>query len=771
MTVETDQARITYVGDGTSVTFSVPWKFFNPDDLTVLLAGYATNAFSVSGGNGTPGAVTMSTAPVTGVAVQIFLDPPLTQLVKLADGTGFPSDTLNQINDRAVQLLQRIQDQLDRTIKAPDGDLSPQMSLPNAANRKSQFLYFDANGNLAIGVTVPAGTFSQAATAAFMNPITPAESIAGVVPLNQLYGELDHRRYLSAVATDIFTAVQTAITVAKTKGGGAVRVAGGAWNVPSSVLAATPWELGDSVFIQGDGAATTSITVTGATAINAIFHSLNIGNQRVRGITFNGNGIGTSTATGRVWHIEMNASAAVKVSKFSFEDNVVSNMGGDYLVHFNNQSAVSMRDIRVSKNDFISMPGNDRLPTNVGARSTCVAFEGSFTSVSGTINDAYVSYNTHDCTYMKNFAISWHGSSNHWYSYNTVNNCGQANVFVDDVGCYAFLAYDNAHIGSPPDRIYWDGNTILSPRDCGIYTANVGRVGAYYNEISGQTSTADASLPKGAIAINGAAEYMGVGNRLNGNYFGLSITPPDNGKAYSIGDSITGVVAGGLAVKVSPLTGNANTVDIRGLKADGAGSGVSILCGSTYAILNLHLDGNIQMNGAFDVSFGTLDATTPNNQYVDLDGLVLGGNPTSYHLSYRSQSAARTRATFRNIKFLGTSGTVVQASFVSSLGLTIDGMEFNDYATGTGFCIETTGAKGRMKDVQFNGVAGGRRYATSGSEELGVDVPTWTGNANDFVQDLNTTELGSAASKYMREGWRWDATLSAWKEQRCLTGN
>jgi hypothetical protein len=52
-----------------------------------------------------------------------------------------------------------------------------------------------------------------------------------------------------------------------------------------------------------------------------------------------------------------------------------------------------------------------------------------------------------------------------------------------------------------------------------------------------------------------------------------------------------------------------------------------------------------------------------------------------------------------------------------------------------------------------------------------MQAPTWARLSNGFVQDLYVTELDASGSKYMRHGWQYDAASTAWKEQRCLTGN
>lgn len=164
MTVSNQQVRVSYLGDGTSKTFPVPFPFYLDTDITVLLGNLLqSSGYSITGGedaNGNPqtGNVIFAAAPATGVAVQFILDVPLTQLVQLVDGTGFPSSTLNQVNDRAVQALLRLADKMGRSIVAPDGDVSPQLTLPPASTRANTIAIFDSNGNFSTAQSLPPGT-------------------------------------------------------------------------------------------------------------------------------------------------------------------------------------------------------------------------------------------------------------------------------------------------------------------------------------------------------------------------------------------------------------------------------------------------------------------------------------------------------------------------------------------------------------------------------------------------------------------------------------
>lgn len=201
MPISNTQIRVNYTGDGTSTSFPIPFSFYLDTDIQVLLGtapqstGYSISGGEDSSGNPQPGTLTFSTPPAAQVAVQAVLNVPLTQLVELVDGTAFPSSTINQVNDRSIQAALRLSDRLSRAILAPDGDVSPVVSLPAAASRANTFLGFDSNGNISLGQTLPSGTLSQSTIGGFLWPLTAAEQAAGVKPVNYAYAPGNVLRY------------------------------------------------------------------------------------------------------------------------------------------------------------------------------------------------------------------------------------------------------------------------------------------------------------------------------------------------------------------------------------------------------------------------------------------------------------------------------------------------------------------------------------------------------------------------------------------------
>lgn len=267
MTVSNQQVRVSYSGDGTSTIFAIPWPFYLDTDITVFLGNAPQpNGYSITGGedaNGNPqtGNVIFASAPASGVIAQFILDVPLTQLVELVDGTSFPSSTLNQVNDRAVQALLRVQDILSRSIVAPDGDILPGMSLPAAAARAGLFLSFDGAGNVLLASAGPGTQNTQATLGPILNPRTNAEQTAGVTPVNYTYGPdhvgADIRRYgnvdLSGTS-DCRTILNTANSV-----GSALYLPRGIYRISSNLTFSVPLLFEYGAILKPDANVTVTI--------------------------------------------------------------------------------------------------------------------------------------------------------------------------------------------------------------------------------------------------------------------------------------------------------------------------------------------------------------------------------------------------------------------------------------------------------------------------------------------------------------------------------
>jgi nitrous oxidase accessory protein NosD len=91
------------------------------------------------------------------------------------------------------------------------------------------------------------------------------------------------------------------------------------------------------------------------------------------------------------------------------------------------------------------------------------------------------------------------------------------------------------------------GNTITNPVSCGVYVAGARNLEIVENRISGQSDRHDATLPKGAIALNHAEHVSDLrDNELTGNYIGISSV----GSSINMGTNRISEAAGGVRQKI-----------------------------------------------------------------------------------------------------------------------------------------------------------------------------------------------------------------------------
>jgi hypothetical protein len=123
MTVSTTINRVSYTGNGATVSFSTVFPYILAADITVYVAGALktlTTHYTLSGGGGSSGSVTFLSAPTTGQAVVILRDPAKTQDLDLVENDPLPAEELEKAFDKLTMLLQRQADLTSRAFILPD---------------------------------------------------------------------------------------------------------------------------------------------------------------------------------------------------------------------------------------------------------------------------------------------------------------------------------------------------------------------------------------------------------------------------------------------------------------------------------------------------------------------------------------------------------------------------------------------------------------------------------------------------------------------------
>jgi len=217
--------RSIYNCDGVSKVFPVPIQAYQNTDLTVILtaplsAGGAQtllvlNSDYILAPSGTlqPPAWTLTTLPaaayLAGYELQVFINPVQEQQTQYVDGQAFPAAAVQANFDRLTQMVQRLQDESNRSVKATDGDANPHLALASAAVRAHLMMTFDGDGNLLLVPQPINGSITRDVIGQLLSPITTGE--VGVTDTSYTYG--DARRFGARLdrTTDDTVALQNAL--------------------------------------------------------------------------------------------------------------------------------------------------------------------------------------------------------------------------------------------------------------------------------------------------------------------------------------------------------------------------------------------------------------------------------------------------------------------------------------------------------------------------------------------------------------------------------
>lgn len=138
MTVNTTTSRIIYSGNGSTTEFPTEFIFFDSVDLVVTLVSSAgvetvqtiTTNYTVSGGDGANGTVTMLVAPASGESLVIQRQLAQTQGIDYQPNDPFPAETNERGLDRLTMLVQQVKDIAERALVLPITTMFSNLTVP-----------------------------------------------------------------------------------------------------------------------------------------------------------------------------------------------------------------------------------------------------------------------------------------------------------------------------------------------------------------------------------------------------------------------------------------------------------------------------------------------------------------------------------------------------------------------------------------------------------------------------------------------------------------
>jgi hypothetical protein len=136
--------RANYTATSGQTVFTVSFEFFDEADLTVYINGSVTSDYTVSGGDGSTGTVTLTSGATAGDKIVIVRDVAIERTTDFTDGAAISRSALNEQLDKLTAQIADIDDRASRSLQLNDHEVAAGITLPSTDDRKGRVLGFNA---------------------------------------------------------------------------------------------------------------------------------------------------------------------------------------------------------------------------------------------------------------------------------------------------------------------------------------------------------------------------------------------------------------------------------------------------------------------------------------------------------------------------------------------------------------------------------------------------------------------------------------------------
>jgi len=156
--ISDNNPRISYTATSGQTAFTVPFVFFNDADLNVYINDTLktiTTNYTVTGGDGSTGSITLTSGATAGDIVVITRDVALERTTDFPSSGPFQVASLNTELDTIIAMVADMEDLAERGLRLSDSDTSASLVLADKDARKGTVLAFNATtGAVEVGPTI-----------------------------------------------------------------------------------------------------------------------------------------------------------------------------------------------------------------------------------------------------------------------------------------------------------------------------------------------------------------------------------------------------------------------------------------------------------------------------------------------------------------------------------------------------------------------------------------------------------------------------------------